>query len=135
MRIFFLDDNHDRQLAFRQRSKKHDVDFASNYDRALELLGSKPYDLIYLDHDLSLMDENYNFDSNEKTGYDVAKFLSRAEHNFGKIVFVHSLNPSGRANIKTVLAASFRVYLPEDLRAAMLWTIEVDELVGRIELR
>lgn len=132
MRILFLDDNHERHRCFRKKAKNHTVDRAYTYDEATQYISKFTYDLIYLDHDLAPMDANYNYNPNERTGYDVAKFLSQVEHNFGKIVFVHSLNPSGRENIKSVLTTSFRVYLPEDLRAAMLWTIDVEELLARI---
>ena len=88
-----------------------------NYDefvKIIQLNGLENFEVISLDHDLgdSAMIEyytnvknNYTLDySNidEKTGYDVAKFLV-AESMNGKIplpqVYVHSANPIGSANI------------------------------------
>lgn len=64
------------------------VTIARTYDEAIELLKNYKYDIIDLDHDLG----------EEKTGYDVAKFIVEEQINI-PIVYVHTANPVGRMNI------------------------------------
>ncbi len=90
---------------------------ARNYDEFVKIvneIGLSSIDMISLDHDLgeSAMKEyftnvspNYKLDYNnisEKTGYDCAKFLvdKSIEDNVPlPLVYVHSANPIGSANI------------------------------------
>lgn len=84
--------------------------WAKSYAECVEMLAAHPIDHISLDHDLA--PEHYadggHFDapkpaeSRAKNGYDVALWM--VEH--GKVpadVVVHSLNPSGRADILRLL--------------------------------
>lgn len=64
------------------------VTIARTYDETIELLKNYKYDIIDLDHDLG----------EEKTGYDVAKFIVEEQINI-PIVYVHTANPVGRMNI------------------------------------
>lgn len=64
------------------------VTIARTYDETIELLKNYKYDIIDLDHDLG----------EEKTGYDVAKFIVEEQINI-PTVYVHTANPVGRMNI------------------------------------
>lgn len=89
-----------------------------NYDEfvtAIKFHGLDNFEVISLDHDLgdqSMLEyynnvkENYTLDynniKNEKTGYDVAKFLVSESMSSGiplPQIYVHSANPIGSANI------------------------------------
>ena len=132
MRIMFLDDMKSRRDVFKQNSIGHSVDFAITAKQAIDLLKKNSYDAIYLDHDLE--DEHYN--SNEdhhEDGRFVARHLREMAQHHGKVVIVHSLNPDGRANIKSILQDLFDVWMPENVRVPELWKIEVTVLFGAIE--
>lgn len=132
MNIFFLDDDLHRRNKFKQNSIGHQVTFATSADEAFKIFPDNTFDIIYLDHDLS--QEHYSGDYGvEKTGLDVAKELKNHRHLHQALVFVHSLNPEGRQNIKSVLKTFFQVYLPEDLNASMLWQIDVAEILNRVD--
>lgn len=131
MRIMFLDDMGQRRDVFKRSAIGHTVDFAITAQQAITLLKDSTYDLIYLDHDL----EEAHYENNEdhhEDGRFVARKLRDMEHNHGKIVFVHSLNPNGRANIKSILEEFFDVWLPENVGVSELWKIPVDILFGAV---
>jgi len=132
MKIMFLDDMKSRRDVFQRNAIGHNVDFAITAQQAIDLLDRHEYDVIYLDHDLE--DDHYN--SNEdhhEDGRFVARALREMKKHHGKIVIVHSLNPDGRANIKSILNDCFDVWMPENIRVAELWKIEVSILLGAIE--
>lgn len=65
---------------------------ARGYEQAISFLNTDSYDYISLDHDLG----------EEKTGYDIAKYI--VENNVELKGFrVHSSNPVGRFNIVQLL--------------------------------
>lgn len=133
MRIMFLDDMQSRRDVFKTQSIGHTVDFAITAKQAIELLKNNEYDAIYLDHDL----ENDHYQSNEdhhEDGRFVARALREMTQHHGKIVVIHSLNPGGRANIKSILDKDFDVWMPENLRGiSEMWKIEVSILFRAIE--
>lgn len=129
MRILFLDDSHDRVSDFMPNCRNHQVDFAYNAKDALEYLQNNTYDIVYLDHDLSINQSDGYYD-NEDTGYDVARKMRYMEHLHGCTVFVHTMNYEGSLNIKSVLKDCYKVYLPKDLQVRLLWTEEVETLLG-----
>lgn len=66
---------------------------ARSYNEAIDELHRFRYDIICLDHDLG----------EEKTGYDIAKYIVENEIPI-KIGFsIHSANPVGRFNIEQLL--------------------------------
>jgi hypothetical protein len=132
MRVLFLDDNRNRREQFTKNSISHSVDLAVTAEQAIDFLRENSYDLIFLDHDLDFAHYDGDY-SKGKSGLDVAKFLKTCEHQFGKIVFVHSLNPDGRKNIKSHLVDSFRVYLPEDIGEPFLWSVELKYLLESVQ--
>lgn len=132
MRILFLDDMKQRRDAFLKSAIGHTVDFAITAQEAIDHLKANEYDAIYLDHDLE--EEHYHSNkSDHKDGSLVARELREMKQHHGKIVIVHSLNPGGRANIKSILQDCFDVWMTENFRQNELWKIEVDVLFGAIK--
>jgi CheY-like chemotaxis protein len=127
----FLDDMKSRRDVFQRNAIGHTVDFATTAQEAIAHLKKNEYDVIYLDHDLA--DDHYkeNKDDHED-GRFVARHLNEMKQHHGKIVIVHSLNPDGRASIRSILAANFDVWLPENVRVPELWKLEVNVLIGAI---
>jgi hypothetical protein len=129
----FLDDMKSRRDAFKQNAIGHIVDFASTAQEAIAFLRANKYDAIYLDHDL----EAEHYQTNEEYHEDgsfVARNLVDMNQHHGVIVVVHSLNPSGRLNIRSILKESFDVWLPENFRGiSELWKIEVNVIIGAIK--
>lgn len=131
MKILFLDDMKSRRDVFQQNAIGHSVDFAITAQEAIELLKKNEYDVIYLDHDLE--ESHYHSKKeDDEDGAFVARHLRDMKQHHGKIVIVHSLNPDGRANIKSLLHDLFDVWMPENIRIAELWKIEVATLIGAI---
>lgn len=132
MKILFLDDMKQRRDDFRQNAIGHTVDFAITAQQAIDLLNANEYDMIYLDHDLEAEHYNANNDDDED-GRFVARALKEMAQHYGKIVIVHSLNPSGRANIKSILGDDFDIWMTENVRKDCLWQIDVNILHGAIQ--
>lgn len=131
MRILFLDDMKSRRDVFQQKAIGCVVDFAITAQEAIDLLKKNEYDVIYLDHDLE--EEHYHVTKDDhEDGRFVARHLKDMTQHHGKIVVVHSLNPAGRANIKSILDVHFDVWMPENVRFPELWKIEVATLIGAI---
>jgi len=131
MKILFLDDMKSRRDRFQQSAIGHSVDFAITAQEAIDLLDKNEYDAIYLDHDLE--ESHYHITKeDDKDGRFVANHLRAMKQHHGKIVIVHSLNPDGRANIKSLLQDLFDVWMPENVRVAELWKVDVNVLFGAI---
>ena len=102
----FLDDDRDPEDVFQYM--KHpiylindDWEIVRNYDDFVKIIQEKGIpDKISFDHDLGIIK------SIEKTGYDCAKWLIYyCLDNNKKIpaeIFIHSMNPVGSANIKSL---------------------------------
>jgi CheY-like chemotaxis protein len=95
-RVFLLDDDTLRHEWFVRQFKGHHLDVAVEPARAVELLSTNHYDLIFLDHDL--LPEHYyaeDFDD-ERSVYAVARWLaeSPARHAASSII-VHTRNADG----------------------------------------
>ena len=98
-KVFILEDLPDRQKAFKEKFKEHQLTICDNVNDSKQLLLDNQYDLICLDHDLggeAFVDSNYY-----NTGYTLAKFI--LENNIKSKVVIHSLNPVGAKNIKFIL--------------------------------
>src|SRR3989449_6376676 len=76
IRVFLLEDDERRCDWFAKRFKGDELDIACDVPQARELLESKTYDSIFLDHDL--MPEHYGSATtdDENTGSAVASFLA-----------------------------------------------------------
>ena len=96
IRVFILEDDERRCEWFAKRFKEDVIDIASEVSEAKELLESRRYDSIFLDHDL--MPEHYGAETpdDERTGYAIASFLaSRPELQRSATIMVHSFNADG----------------------------------------
>ena len=130
MRILFLDDDPERVKAFLMANRHHEVHVATNYVEAIQAIRKYDYEMMWLDHDLSVEDQmldpirdRHRF--KERGGTDVA--LAIVLHCSGKRkpkeVVVHSYNPLGARNMMAILArlhilVSHRPFSPKDLRVA-----------------
>jgi hypothetical protein len=120
IRVFLLDDDERRHRWFTTRFKGDHLDIADNVIKAQELLSSKSYDAIFLDHDLH--PEHYNSDStdDERTGYAVAMWLSiNPDRQRASTILVHTRNADGAMRMVEKLRDSGRAaeYVPFPLLA------------------
>ena len=109
LRVFLLDDDTLRHEWFARQFKGHRLDVAVEPARAVELLSTNHYDLIFLDHDL--LPEHYyaeGFDD-ERTGYAVARWLADtpSRHAAASIV-VHTRNADGALRMVGLLRSMGR---------------------------
>lgn len=111
MKILVLEDNLDRIAWFTEEFSKFELYIAMTAEKAAEAIARYEFDIIFLDHDLGDFDVDGNklveVDRSKRSGYDFAKLLSK-EIEEGRItndpsIYIHSLNPVGVANIKSVL--------------------------------
>jgi len=96
IRVFLLEDDERRCDWFARRFKGDELDVACDVSHAKELLQSRTYDSIFLDHDL--MPEHYGSDKtdDEHTGYAIASFLAaRPDLQRAATIMVHSFNADG----------------------------------------
>ena len=96
IRIFLLEDDERRCEWFAKRFKGDDLDIACEVSEAKELLQTRNYDSIFLDHDL--MPEHYGATEadDERTGYAIASFLAtHPELQRAATIMVHSFNADG----------------------------------------
>lgn len=100
-RVFVLDDTLDRLFWFRQQlrgvAKYREAQTA---DRALEILSGEPFDLVFLDHDLSWEDAA-DVTRQHGNGKEIARFLART--GFAGRVVIHSKNEDGVALMRRIL--------------------------------
>lgn len=105
MKILVLEDAPERIKTFKVKLKDHDVYFfdeVADAIAAVEFIGD--FDMYFIDHDL---DDQIFVDSDEpNTGYQFAKHLSKKELDENIDIIVHSMNPPGAQNIKSVLPQS-----------------------------
>lgn len=106
MRILVLDDDLVRHESFKFHLFEHDVKHVYTAQQAIEEIEKNgPWDLIFLDHDLS--DEHYSDLKSEHpgTGYDVATHLEQIKESskIPKIIVVHSWNPYGSSRMISAL--------------------------------
>src|SRR5438477_6976795 len=96
IRIFLLEDDKRRCEWFAKRFKGDVIDVACEVQQAKQLLQTRAYDSIFLDHDL--MPEHYGADTtdDERTGYAIASFLAaHPELQRSATIMVHSFNADG----------------------------------------
>ena len=103
-RVFLLDDDTLRHEWFARQFKGDQLDVAVEPARAVELLSTNHYDLIFLDHDL--LPEHYyaeGFDD-ERTGYAVARWLAETPARLGAAsIIVHTRNAEGALRMVELL--------------------------------
>ena len=115
VRVFLLDDDTLRHEWFAKQFKGDRLDVAVDPARAVELLSSNYYDVIFLDHDL--LPEHYyaeEFDD-ERSGYAVARFLAgRPDRQGAATIVVHTRNADGALRMVELLRRTGRqaVHVP-----------------------
>ncbi len=92
LRVLIVEDNPDRQEVLRRLAKDHAWILANTAERAVRLLESYPFDLIFLDFDLA----------GSARGDRVAEAIRRSGNN-GARVIVHSQNKPGADRIAEIL--------------------------------
>src|SRR6266404_8178322 len=115
IRIFLLEDDERRCEWFAKRFKGDDLDIACEVSEAKELLKTRRYDSIFLDHDL--MPEHYGATENddERTGFAIASFLAtHPELQRSATIMVHSFNADGAMRMVEQLRGAGRQaeYIP-----------------------
>jgi hypothetical protein len=96
IRVFLLEDDERRCEWFAKRFKGDHLDVVDDVSQARELLQTRTYDSIFLDHDL--IPEHYGAteSDDERTGYAIASFLAaRPELQRSATIMVHSFNADG----------------------------------------
>lgn len=108
--ILILEDDPNRVKAFKQKFIGHHVKITDKAEEVIELLQSRSWDYLFLDHDLG---GEQMVSSGPGTGYEVAKFLEENPQYKPAQIALHSLNPGGRKNMKLAL--------PEAIEAPFCW--------------
>lgn len=94
--VFLLEDDQRRREWFLKRFKGDHLDIVDDVSEARELLETRSYDSIFLDHDL--IPEHYGAteSDDERTGYAIASFLAaRPDLQRSATIMVHSFNADG----------------------------------------
>ena len=96
LRIFLLEDDRRRCDWFAKRFKGDLLDISCEIDEAKELLRTRTYDSIFLDHDLQPEHYGSEVPDDERTGYAIASFLAaHPELQRAATIMVHSFNADG----------------------------------------
>jgi hypothetical protein len=96
MRIFLLEDDERRCDWFAKRFKGDQLDVVCEIDDAKELLRTRIYDSIFLDHDLKPEHYGASVNDDERTGFAIAHFLaSNPDLQRAATIMVHSFNADG----------------------------------------
>ena len=115
IRIFVLEDDERRCEWFAKRFKGDLLDISDDVLQAKELLTTRRYDSIFLDHDL--IPEHYGAteSDDERTGYAIASFLAaNPELQRAATIMVHSFNADGAMRMVEELRGAGRQaeYIP-----------------------
>ena len=115
IRVFLLEDDERRCEWFAKRFKGDELDISCEVSEAKELLKTRRYDSIFLDHDL--MPEHYGATENddERTGFAIASFLAaHPELQRAATIMVHSFNADGAMRMVEELRGAGRQaeYIP-----------------------
>lgn len=101
MKILILDDREIRHEYFKKLYIQHDLTHVYTSKECIDQLNINKFDVVFLDHDLGGTD---NFEeSGDNTGYEVAKWLRKNEGKQPNQIILHSFNPVGRKNMKSLL--------------------------------
>ena len=102
MKIFILEDDPERVKFFNHNLIGKEVFHFDNVDDSIAFLDEHldEMEYLFLDHDLG--GEQLVNSSVYNTGFTLAKYLSKKDMMFHKII-VHSLNPVGAANMAHLL--------------------------------
>lgn len=103
-KILVIEDIPVRRELFKKLLKNMDVDFASSVFSAIVAIKSKPFDIIFLDHDLGIP-EPLDPKSPE-TGYEVCKYFIEYKLQKQALIIIHSCNPVGAISMLNLLNES-----------------------------
>ena len=107
MKVLVLEDSEERITWF--RSKFPAADIIKTADEAIHLLGTAPYDVVFLDHDLAALHyEGYSPIADENSGRKVTRWLMTTDKQKSARFIVHSLNAPGAAAMVETLHLSGR---------------------------
>lgn len=96
IRIFLLEDDERRCEWFAKRFKGDHLDIVCDIVEAKELLKTRTYDSIFLDHDLRPEHYGSATSDDEHTGFAIAHFLASHPHlQRAATIMVHSFNNEG----------------------------------------
>lgn len=87
-KYLFIDD-----LRMFNKINNYDLYIVRNYEEAISALKINSFDIISFDHDLR----------EEKTGYDIAKYIVENGIEIKEGFKIHSANPVGKFNISQLL--------------------------------
>jgi len=97
MNILFLDDDQTRHNYIKKLVPiEHYVCHVYTASECIEMLETKNWDMVFLDHDLG---GQVFVDSGEGTGYQVAEWLEQNPERQPAKMFIHSFNPVGARNM------------------------------------
>jgi CheY-like chemotaxis protein len=101
--VLIVEDSDERIGWFRNKLSGMDVTVCMTPDKALNVLGTHRFDLIFLDHDaVPVFVDESDPDHRDKTFWRVAELLERTE--FSGDVVIHSANPHGAERMRRILA-------------------------------
>lgn len=103
MKIFILEDDPRRmKLFYKKIGVENTIFHSDNVEEAKKIFNDhKPFDYIFLDHDLG--GEIYVPSGHSNTGYQFAKLLAEQDDLSGNIC-IHTMNPIGAENMAEVLS-------------------------------
>lgn len=112
MRIFILEDSHDRIDTFMRKLNNHEVVVLETAEDAIRWLeGDYGFDIIFLDHDLGGQPSEYCDVNGTNTGSEVVRWMQKNKP-FCPVI-VHSLNePAARSmmtNMEDVGITCYRI--------------------------
>jgi hypothetical protein len=115
IRVFVLEDDERRCEWFAKRFKGDLLDIVDDVSQAKELLTTRRYDSIFLDHDLIPEHYGASESDDERTGYAIASFLAaHPELQRAATIMVHSFNADGAMRMVEELRGAGRQaeYIP-----------------------
>ena len=101
MNILIVEDAEYRIVIFREMFKGHNLVITGEPKEAINLLKTKKWDMLFLDHDLY---GQIHVPSGDGTGWEVAKFIADTGLKYApNKVYLHSHNERGVKNMKELL--------------------------------
>jgi len=119
MKILILEDNELRNNQFRKNLIGHTIEIVDNVKDLKTHLLRTQWDILFLDHDLG--GEHYISFENENTGSGAARWLNQNPDKQPPMIFLHSLNESGRKNMKSLL--------PKSVGTPFIWSLLDSETI------
>ena len=92
--ILIVEDDIDRQKWFMHHTYGHYTRYAQDSRKALEILDSEEFDIVFLDHDLG-----------KSTSIEIAERIKGLPQI--PMIIIHSCNPVGQRNLKRILPKAY----------------------------